>query len=483
MTGPGAVVHLLGPPRIERDGRVSMPDTRKAVALLAYLALASRPVGRDEAVALLWPESDATRGRGALRRTLSALAAAVGPGAVVAEADTLRLDEEAVWVDVRELRRALAGSREEDAAELYGGPFLGGFGLRDSVEFDEWQAAAAEDLRRGVSAALGRLVESAGEPDRAIALARRWVDIDPLAEAAHRALIRLHAAAGDRAAAVAQYRECVRVLERELGLSPGQETTQAVEAAQGFPASSDASAMHELMGDLLRLQGRYADAERRYETAAALGAGEAAIAAKIGDVRHRLGEYEAADALYARALAGLDAGAEKAVVLSDRALNAHRRGDAEAAAGFAAQALAEAEASGDDRARAQAHNTSGILAGRAGDPDRAMAHLETSLDLAERLGDAVATAATLNNMALALRATDVDRALGLARRALDLCVRVGDRHREAAMHSNLADLLRAAGRDDEARSHLRLSAAIFADVGAAEGQAELRPEVWKLVEW
>jgi hypothetical protein len=48
------------------------------------------------------------------------------------------------------------------------------------------------------------------------------------------------------------------------------------------------------------------------------------------------------------------------------------------------------------------------------------------------------------------------------------------------MHSNLADLLRAAGRSDEAMGHLRLSAAIFADLGEP---GELRPEIWKLTEW
>jgi hypothetical protein len=86
----------------------------------------------------------------------------------------------------------------------------------------------------------------------------------------------------------------------------------------------------------------------------------------------------------------------------------------------------------------------------------------------------------LNNLALALRRTDIERALRLAQRALDLCARVGDRHREAAMHSNLADLLRQAGRRDEAMAHLRMSAAIFAEVGEPD---ELHPEVWKLVEW
>jgi hypothetical protein len=86
----------------------------------------------------------------------------------------------------------------------------------------------------------------------------------------------------------------------------------------------------------------------------------------------------------------------------------------------------------------------------------------------------------LNNLAMVLKGSEVESAVRFAQRALDLCTRIGDRHREAAMHSNLADILRIAGRQDEAMVHLRISAAIFAEVGEPD---ELQPEIWKLVEW
>ena len=75
-------VMLLGPPRVERGGVAVAFDTRKAVALLAVLALADRPRPRDVLAELLWPEHDAEHARGALRRTLSALRSAVGADAV-----------------------------------------------------------------------------------------------------------------------------------------------------------------------------------------------------------------------------------------------------------------------------------------------------------------------------------------------------------------------------------------------------------------
>lgn len=70
-------LHFLGPPRIERDGRLVEPDTRKATALLAYLAVTGERPSRDFLAAFLWPEFDDSRARAALRRTLSALKATI----------------------------------------------------------------------------------------------------------------------------------------------------------------------------------------------------------------------------------------------------------------------------------------------------------------------------------------------------------------------------------------------------------------------
>jgi DNA-binding SARP family transcriptional activator len=462
---PRPSVRLLGPPRIEHGGRTAHVDTKKAIALLGYLAVARRPTARDELAALLWPESDQVRARSALRRTLSTLNAALGEGGLVIDGDTISLKAP---TDVAEFRRLVASDRLDDAARVYAGDFLSGFSLRDSAEFDDWQLATTASLKREYTGVLARLARES-EVDEAIAYARRWVDADPLDEDAHRALIRLHTQKGDRTAAVRQYQECVALLERHLGVTPSDETARLVERAPRDDAN-----LHELMGDLLTLQGRYGEAERSYALAES-------PAAKIAAVRQRVGDYEGAEKLYADALEALRPAeyGSRARLLADRSLNAHRLKRAAEAQQFAAMALDDAVASRDDRAIAQAHNVAGILAAHD-DNAEARAHLEASLKLAERLDDPVAMAAALNNLASALRTSDLDRAQQLAQRALELCASVGDRHREAAMHSNLADLLRAAGRTTEAERHLRLSAAIFAVIGEPD---ELQPEIWMLTEW
>ena len=57
-------LHLLGAPGIARDGAPVAVDTRKATALLAYLAVTGRSHAREALAALLWPEYDDEHARG-----------------------------------------------------------------------------------------------------------------------------------------------------------------------------------------------------------------------------------------------------------------------------------------------------------------------------------------------------------------------------------------------------------------------------------
>ena len=474
-------VRLLGPPRIERAGAPVEPDTRKAIALLAYLAVTGQAQGRDRLAALLWPEADQERARGALRRTLSALRGVLGGEHLSTDGLKVALDRGGIECDVVRLRALLAADRLRDAAAAYTGDFLEGFTLRDCVEFDEWQAHEAEALRRELGGALERLAQEERVPARAIAHAERRLALDPLHEPAHRALIRLHGSAGDRAAAIRQYRECARLLDRELGVAPLPETTalaRAIEAGEPEPAATRAPVqnVNERVGDLYTLHGDYLKAVASYQTALAetAAASRAPVEHKLADVHHRRGEWEEAERHYRAALRGVDDAARRARVTSDWALAARRRGDHSRATRLAEEALALARRARDDRALAQAHNMVGILSGKR-------SHLDESLAIAERIGDPAAKVAAMNNLALALaRDGELDRATSLTRDALAASAAIGDRHREAALHNNLADLLHRAGRKDEAMRALKRAVRLFAEIGE---DATREPEVWKLVEW
>jgi len=258
---------LLGPPRIEVGGAPLRVDTRKALGLLAYLACGERRHGRDELAALLWPEGDEAHARAALRRTLSVLNRALGiAGAaqVVADRTVLELRTSAIDLDVYRFRHLVAScdthGHEPDracpactgplleAVALHRGDFLAGFSLRDAPEFEDWQLAQAATLRRELAGALRRLVAAHAVQERwdaAITAAERWLALDPLHEPAHRQLMRLYAWSGQRAAAMRQYRVCVRVLNQELGVAPLAETTAlyqaVVEDRAGSPPTPAAS--------------------------------------------------------------------------------------------------------------------------------------------------------------------------------------------------------------------------------------------------
>jgi DNA-binding SARP family transcriptional activator len=241
---PRLSIALLGAPLAEIDGRPLVVDTRKAIALLAYLAVTDRPARRDTLAGLLWPETKPERARSALRRTLSTLRSALGGRWLDAGRELVTLEREDVVLDLAEFRRLVAEceghghTRAEtcdrcltplrQAVALDRGPFLAGFGLRDSVEFDDWQQLVGEEVQRDLGVALDRLAEvlaARGDHTEAISVARRRLALDPLHEPAHRRLIRVYAECGDRSAALEQYRACVRTLDRELGVRPLDETT------------------------------------------------------------------------------------------------------------------------------------------------------------------------------------------------------------------------------------------------------------------
>jgi predicted ATPase/DNA-binding SARP family transcriptional activator len=232
----GLKLSFLGPPRIELNGVPVEIQRRKALALLAYLAVTGEPQRRDTLAAWLWPDNDAHSARKALRRDLSALNRTLDGEWLEADRESVGLREGA-WLDVAHFQRHLAlGVNSEmagiehlvEAVGLYRGDFLAGFTLLDSPEFDEWQFFQSETQRQACASAVKRLALHLSEQQRheaAIPYARRWLALDPLHEPAHRQLMQLYAWSDQQAAALRQYELCCQTLAAELDLLPAPETT------------------------------------------------------------------------------------------------------------------------------------------------------------------------------------------------------------------------------------------------------------------
>jgi DNA-binding SARP family transcriptional activator len=242
-------IFLFGTPRLEISARPVTLGRRKAAALIAYLALTEQPQSRDVLAALLWPESDHEQARAALRSTLSALTTAAPLEWTEADRIAIGLKRSALWVDVLAFKQLIQqidahhASGEPlcsvcvnhglEAADLYRADFLHGFHISDSREFDEWQFAQCEWLRREYADLQRRLtLHFAAEQqfDEALRHAQLWSSCDPLDEPPHRQLMRLYAANGQRSEALRQYQTCKARLAAELATPPEHETTALYES-------------------------------------------------------------------------------------------------------------------------------------------------------------------------------------------------------------------------------------------------------------
>ena len=239
-------LQVLGAPAIRGAGGDLYLPSQKAQALLFFLAAEhDRSFSRGQIITLFWENSSEREGRNSLSTVLSRLRAALPAMPIRTEGDTLAWQAlPGVSVDLHEFQNALraagpgaasdvARQQLERAGALYRGPLLDGLSVRDCEGFDEWLRLERERWQQRWLNALEQLIvayEQAGQWAPAIEWARRACAADPLQERFHRALMRLHARAGDRAAALAQFRACRATLDRELGVEPDPETTALYQA-------------------------------------------------------------------------------------------------------------------------------------------------------------------------------------------------------------------------------------------------------------
>jgi DNA-binding SARP family transcriptional activator len=201
-------LRTFGTIAVERDGVPlgGRATQRRRLALLALLAAAgSRGVRRDKLIAYLWPEGDAEQGRHSLSQTLYSLRQELGADAILAGVDEVRLNDILVPSDLREFENALAASELDRAVAEYQGPFLDGFFLSDSVEFERWLEAERERLASACRVAHESLARAATSARDHAAAARHWrrrAELDPLNSNVALELMRALAASGDHAGAL-----------------------------------------------------------------------------------------------------------------------------------------------------------------------------------------------------------------------------------------------------------------------------------------
>ena len=203
---------------------------------------ADRPHPRATLACLLWPERSDCDALANLRYALSNLRQAIGdratdPPLLLITHDTLQFNALSDHrLDVAAFE-ALIGQGDPNVlqatVDLCPGDFLEGFSVSDSAPFEEWLTLKREQVNRRMFWALHSLAdhfERQGEYEQARHYAQRQVEREPWQEEAHQQLMRVLALGGHRAAALAQFETCRRVLAAELDVVPARETVLLYEA-------------------------------------------------------------------------------------------------------------------------------------------------------------------------------------------------------------------------------------------------------------
>jgi DNA-binding SARP family transcriptional activator len=216
------------------DGaEVTLVKGRRPLALLTLIASAGpRGLSRDKATALLWPESDAERGRNSLSQVLSALRRDLALDDLAFGTTELRVSSDALGSDVAEFEACVAKGDFGRAAALHAGPFLDGFYLTDAPEFERWVEGERARLSEKQCDALRQLASDAdrrGDHPNAILWWRRLAALDPTSSRATVGLMAALAASGDIATALRHSKVYSKLLEQEFHAEPDAAVVQLAE--------------------------------------------------------------------------------------------------------------------------------------------------------------------------------------------------------------------------------------------------------------
>lgn len=219
----------------------------KALALLAYLALAGRAVQRQTIAQLLFPMAEEPRA--VLRWHLSYLRTAVPAvgDALAATRDTVSL---AIPTDVDLFQRgAELVCRCPDIPDaeaicaLYRGDLLAGLAVSAAAEFDNWLYVEQEGMRRlfrRATVAFARWALTHNGAAGALAPLARLVSVDPYFEDGHVLLVEAYASLSQHDHAAVAYDRYQRTMRRELHAEPRSDIARRFEPER---AATDRSQM------------------------------------------------------------------------------------------------------------------------------------------------------------------------------------------------------------------------------------------------
>lgn len=234
----------------ESDKGLVVVSQRRKLAVLAFLALARRPVSRAALAEMFWGDEEEERARHSLSTTLSFLRGLLGPSSIATrKADLSLAPDSTLRIDAVELLSAAKAGDHGRVVDIYAGPFLEGMFVAGSVSFENWvlsERSRLETVFTKSCAAVCTITAGERNWERCAAVARRWLDVSPLAPEAALHLLNATRAGktpAHRRAALEEYQRLVAHLTREFSAEPHIRVKElAHEIAERVAVDRDAAA-------------------------------------------------------------------------------------------------------------------------------------------------------------------------------------------------------------------------------------------------
>ena len=239
-------IYLAGSVAIEHGEHLirerQFPGRQGRIAFVFLAVNRHRSIHRDELLGAIWPdEAPAQTDSGLdailskLRGTLKSAGLARADAGVSVNSKTIALQlPRDAWIDLEAAANALdeaegafrrgdavtAWSMANVAVVISKRPFLADV----EAPWIESQRAGLRALQMRALQCLVNVSANNAEPLLAVQHALEMIELEPFRETAYQLLMKMHAAAGDRAEALRVFARCRELLREELGVSPSPQT-------------------------------------------------------------------------------------------------------------------------------------------------------------------------------------------------------------------------------------------------------------------
>lgn len=241
-------LNLLGAISLVDNGDLRNLDIggTKNLALLIFLVIEGqkKPVRRDTAAGIFWPESEQKKARQSLNQSLHVLRTAIGEVVSSRGQEELSVNLSSISCDCHEFVQLAKVNKLQEALELYGGEFADGLHVKESAEFDDWLMRQRTDWRNRFAAVVMKLYHASLNNDdlpSAITWAEKLIGVAPHNEEPIKNLIMILVERGKGAAAIRVYGEYERKLRNSFDLAPSPEIKALIAKLPTATQESEAS--------------------------------------------------------------------------------------------------------------------------------------------------------------------------------------------------------------------------------------------------